>query len=264
MASGAGLGECGLGELSQALRGRGEDRPLFDQVVPDFQKSHLGVAANPPDIGFDHRARRLFGISPVATEKERGNRGARGQPLEIPFPRPGKNLVEIVDCENEVALRRREQAEIHQMHIAAGHHLEIGARRVREISRHDRSASPQKRERRSQHTCHSHRHELLDAGGILRLKNRNRVGASARGSEFRMGRARYITAKRPPIRHPFSARKADCAKIVEPRELGPACILVERSLRAWACAQSYSFAGQRRATTAAGYALSKFDFKHIY
>jgi hypothetical protein len=74
VASGAGLGESGLGEFSQALRGRGEDRSLVDQVVPNFQESHLGIAANPPDIGFDHRARSLLGINPVAAEKERCNR----------------------------------------------------------------------------------------------------------------------------------------------------------------------------------------------
>ena len=34
-----------------------------------------------------------------------------------------------------------------------------------------------------------------------------------------------------------------------------------KNLRAWACARSYSFAGQRRATTAAGYALSQFDLE---
>ena len=145
MASGAGLGESGLRELSQALRGRGEDRLLVDQVVPHLQKSHLGIAANPPDIGFDHRARSLLGIGPVAAEKERSNRSARGQPLEVPLPWPGKNLVKIVDCENQVALRRREQAEIHQMHVAAGHHLEIGARGACEISRHDCGASLAKR-----------------------------------------------------------------------------------------------------------------------
>ena len=105
MASGAGLGESGLRELSQAPRRRREDRFLVDQVVPDLQKSHLGIAADPPDIGFDHRARRLLGIDPVAAEKERGNRSARGQPLEVPLPRPGKNFIKIVDCENEVALR---------------------------------------------------------------------------------------------------------------------------------------------------------------
>jgi hypothetical protein len=187
MASGAGLGESGLGKLSQAPRGRGEDRFLVDQVVPHVQKSHLGIAANPPDIGFEHRARRLLGIKPVAAEKECSNRSARGQPLEVPLPRPGKNLIKIVDCENEVALRRREHPEIHQMHIAAGHHLETSARGICEISRHDCGTSSQKSERRSQHTRHPHRHEFFNAGSILPLKDRNRIGSSAPGPEFRMG-----------------------------------------------------------------------------
>ena len=114
------------------------------------------------------------------------------------------------------------EPKIHQMHIAAGHHLEIGARGFGQISRHDCGASPQKCERRSQHTCHPHWHEFFDAGSILRLKDRNRVGSSARAPEFRMGRARYIAAKGLPIRHPLSARQTGCVEIVEPREFGSA------------------------------------------
>jgi hypothetical protein len=52
---------------------RGEDLSLVDQVVRDFQKSHLGIAADSPDIGFDYRAGRLLGVSPVAADKESGN-----------------------------------------------------------------------------------------------------------------------------------------------------------------------------------------------
>jgi hypothetical protein len=57
------------------------------------------------------------------------------------------------------------------MHIAAGHHLEIGARGVCQISCHDSGASPQKSERRSQHTRHPNPHELWDAGSILRFED---------------------------------------------------------------------------------------------
>src|SRR5438128_595679 len=105
MASGASLGERGLSELSKARRGGREDRSLVDQVVPHLQKSHLGITAKPSNIALDDRARRLLCISPVAAEKARGNRGARGQPLEVPLPRAGKDLIKIVDRKNEVAFR---------------------------------------------------------------------------------------------------------------------------------------------------------------
>jgi hypothetical protein len=57
------------------------------------------------------------------------------------------------------------------MHIAAGHHLEISAWGICEVSRHDCGASSQKSERRSQHTRHPNRHELWDAGSILRFED---------------------------------------------------------------------------------------------
>ena len=113
MASGAGFGESSLGELSQSLGGGGEDGFLVDQIIPHLQESHLGIPAHPSDICFDNRVRSLLGIAPVAVEKERGNRSACRQPFDVPFPWPGKNLIKIVDCENKVTLRGREQAEVH-------------------------------------------------------------------------------------------------------------------------------------------------------
>ncbi len=44
---------------------------------------------------------------------------ARGKALDVPFPRPGERLVEVIDVEYEPALGRTEQAEIAQVRIAA-------------------------------------------------------------------------------------------------------------------------------------------------
>ena len=47
---------------------------------------------------------------------------AGGEPLQILFPWSGKRLVEVVDVENDVALRRGKGAEIQQVRVAAGLH----------------------------------------------------------------------------------------------------------------------------------------------
>ena len=47
---------------------------------------------------------------------------ARRKPLEVPLERGRQRLVEIVDVEDHVALRRREAAEVHQVRVAAGLH----------------------------------------------------------------------------------------------------------------------------------------------
>ena len=49
----------------------------------------------------------------------RGHHEARGQTLQVPFEWPGRDFVEVVQIEYELALRRRETAEIHQMAVAA-------------------------------------------------------------------------------------------------------------------------------------------------
>jgi len=45
---------------------------------------------------------------------------ARGQPLDVPLPRAGKRLVEVVHVEQHPALGRREQPEVGQVGVAAG------------------------------------------------------------------------------------------------------------------------------------------------
>jgi hypothetical protein len=62
---------------------------------------------------------------------------AGSEPLQIPFPRSGKGLVEVVDVENDVALRRREPSEIQQVGVASGLHDYSGPRSMRQIGRHD-------------------------------------------------------------------------------------------------------------------------------
>jgi hypothetical protein len=66
-----------------------------------------------------------------------GDDNAGSEPLQIPFPRSGKSLVEVIDIENDVALRRREPSEIQQVRVAAGLHDYSGPRGMRQIGRHD-------------------------------------------------------------------------------------------------------------------------------
>ncbi len=49
---------------------------------------------------------------------------ARSQPLDVPLPRPRGGLVEVVQIEDEMTLRRAEYAEIRHVGIAAELHLD--------------------------------------------------------------------------------------------------------------------------------------------
>ena len=79
------------------------------------------------------RARRRGPPSRSASPKPRSRAGdldARGQALDVPLERAGKRLVEVVEVEDEVALGRREAAEVREMGVTAELHVEAGAGRA--------------------------------------------------------------------------------------------------------------------------------------
>ena len=82
--------------------------------------------------------------------------------FQIPLPGPGQCLVEIVDIEDDAALGRPEQAEVQEVCIAAGLHVNAGRRRSCKISRHDRRAAAEERERTGRHARVSQRDEVGD------------------------------------------------------------------------------------------------------
>ena len=87
---------------------------------------------------------------------------------------PGERLVEVVDVEDQAPVRCREDAEVHQVGVAARLHLDAGARRGGEVRRHDVGAAAEERERRREHASVPDRDELVPARGRLLLEQRDR------------------------------------------------------------------------------------------
>jgi len=83
------------------------------------------------------------------------------EPFEIPFPWSRESLIEIVNVENDPALRRGESSKIHQVAVSAGLHVESCERRVSQILRHNRRSAAEKRKWRLKHPSVPDRQELL-------------------------------------------------------------------------------------------------------
>ena len=81
------------------------------------------------------------------------------QSLQVPFERRRQRLVEIVDVEDDVALWRREAAEIHQVGIAAGLHSQPAGRCVGQVGGHQRRRATIEREGRGRHAPEADRHQ---------------------------------------------------------------------------------------------------------
>jgi hypothetical protein len=88
--------------------------------VPDLERGHRGEPPHRLAIAegprLDDAASVLVGVVVVP----RGDLQARGQALDIPFPRRGMGLVEVVDVEDQAALRGCEYSEVAQVGVAAG------------------------------------------------------------------------------------------------------------------------------------------------
>jgi len=70
--------------------------------------------------GCDDRAPIRGGEPKIAT----GDLKAGGQAFDVPLPRTGKGLIEVVDVEDHLALRGGEQAEVGQVRIPAQLHAD--------------------------------------------------------------------------------------------------------------------------------------------
>ena len=94
-------------------RAEAREQVLHVQVrVPDVEHRHAGQLAHRLAVrphGPAHRSGAfMVGEAVVAA----GDLDARGQALDVPLPRPGVTLVEVVEAEEQVALRRPEDPEV--------------------------------------------------------------------------------------------------------------------------------------------------------
>ena len=151
-------------QLRTAARGRLGD-PLAQQglaVLPQHRQNIGVVEAGIPDIEHVHGRevahflaiaastgdRRIAAVrvgEPVRTggEHKRGDKA-----LDVPLPGCRQCLVEVVDVENQPALRRGKTAEIHQMAVTAQLNLDPARWRPGQIGCHDAGRAAIKGERR--------------------------------------------------------------------------------------------------------------------
>ena len=144
--------------------------------VPDVEVPHRGEAphrlAVPADRGEDGRPAlpgREAAIAPADLD-------ARGEPLDVPLPRPLVRLVEVVEVEDEPAVGGGEDAEVRQVRVAAELGGDAGRRATGEIGGHDRRGAAEERERRGEHPAVADRDELGHPRRGLLLQDRDRVG----------------------------------------------------------------------------------------
>ena len=123
------LGDSPAGDCFQVLRQQREEVAVIDAGIPDVEHVHFGEGPHVRAVAARGGNRRVTAVAVAQTVGAGRKDQRRHEPLDIPLPRRGQRLVEVVDIENQPALRRSETAEIHQMSVAA--RLNMDARRRR-------------------------------------------------------------------------------------------------------------------------------------
>ena len=96
-----------------------------------------------PAIAFDGAHHRFGAFFLVQSVLARGHVDAGHQALQVPLPRADGDLIEIVQVEDDVALRRTVKPEVVDVRIAAHDHLDAGGRGFGEVPRHDARGATQ-------------------------------------------------------------------------------------------------------------------------
>lgn len=170
--------------------------------VPDVEGAHAGELAHPLPVA--PHARPHGGRAPSAGEPvgAAGDGQARGEPLDVPLPRAGERLVEVVDVEDQVPLGGGEQPEVQHVGVTAQLHRDPRVGRGAEIRGHDRRSAPVEAERRLQHAAVAERHQLRDPGRRLRLQDADRIGPLT-ALEPPMARTGHLGARPLPVGRPL-------------------------------------------------------------
>ena len=124
------------------------------------------------------------------------------EPLDVPLPRTGQRLVEVVDVEQHPPLRGAEQAEVRQVGVAAQLHRDAGPGGVGQVGGHDGSGAPEERERRYEHPAVPDRDEFLHPRPGLLLEQRHRVRTVRRRPPFAVAGPRRHPTRRTAARDP--------------------------------------------------------------
>ena len=173
---------------------RVELRPQIVQVrmrIPDVQVGHPGESTHRLPVAGDGGRDDLAAVLAAEPVAAPSHFQAGGQPLDVPFPRAGRRLVEVVDVEDQAPLGRAEDAEVRQVRVPAGLHGQPGHRSMGKVAGHRQRRPAVERERGHHHPAPPHRHQFRHPRLGLLLQQADRVGPARRRVEHRMAVPRH-------------------------------------------------------------------------
>src|SRR5215217_6671838 len=124
--------------------------------------SHLRELGHPLPVRGHGRLRGLATIRRVEAVVTAGHHEARGEAFDVPLPGSRQGLVEIVEIEEQGALRGGVRPKVQEVSIAAKLSLDAGLRGASEVVGHDDGRPAHECEQRSHHARVPDRYEVRD------------------------------------------------------------------------------------------------------
>ena len=203
-----------LGELGQRvavggrLDGRGEVGPCplvdvfidlghVDVGVVDVEGAHVRVGMHALAIGSDRDVGGALALVLGEPTSPGGNDAARCQTLDVPLERASKRLVEVVHVEQQVALRRGEEAEVREVGVAAELDIQAAVRMTGQVRTHGQGRATIERRRRDCHPAVPDGDQLGDARRRLLGDEVDRICPSIATLARRPGPQRALARARP-------------------------------------------------------------------
>ena len=181
------------GRLHQCLDHVGVDAP-----VPRVQGRGRRNVGQGVGVGQRDPFGRVLAVRVVEALGPGRHREAGTETLEIPLPRSGQCLVEVVDIEDQPPLGRGEPSEVDEMGVPAQLHGNLRRRRPGKVRRHDGRSTTVETERRLCHAPVADRQQVLDTVLTLALEDRHWIRSILRRRPLPVDHRGTSSRERPP------------------------------------------------------------------
>ncbi len=209
----------------RAIRRRLVQPVDVDPLIGARQQRLIGEEAHFVPVSGDTRRDRGMALRFRGARVPAGHPDAGDEPAQVPLPRAGMRLVEVVQVDDEVAFRGSVEAEVTQVGIAADDRRDAGRRQMSDVLGHHDGRAAQETVGRRHHAADPDRdqplqpalmrmHDLLDRVGPVRRRfpvaERTAVNALAQApAEFEPLGARHRPAAQRAVAVAVRVRQDD-------------------------------------------------------
>ena len=178
-----------------------------DPLVGPGQQRHRGQVADLGAVSGHAPQDRRFALLLAGAVLPARDPDARHQAPQIPLPRAGVRLVEVVQVDDQIPLRGGVEAEVPQVRVTADHRGDAGGRQPGSIRRHHHRRTAQESVRRGGHPPDPHRDQPAEPA-VMRLDDQlHRIGPAAIRGPLSQRAARNLPPQLPAYLVPVTPRR---------------------------------------------------------